>query len=240
MKGILLTGGLGTRLYPLTRVINKHLLPLYDRPMFYWSLQTLIDSGIREIAIVSGPPTGEQIKKALEFFPRSSVNLSFIEQKEPRGMPDAIYSCKKFVGNSPFIMSVGDNLFGKNFKLEVKQFKRGAAAFVRKVKDPSMFGVAVFDKNNKVKSIVEKPKEFISSWAVGAPYMFDNSALKKIKSLKPSKRGELEIVDLLKRYIEEGSLRLLKRRDIWLDAGTPDSLLKANIIAKKLSAKNPL
>lgn len=240
MRGVLLTGGLGTRLYPITRVVNKHLLPLYDRPMFYWPLQTLIDSGIKEIAIVSSLPTGEQVKEALEFFPRRDINLSFVNQKEPRGMPDAIYSCKKFLGDSPFIMSVGDNLFGKNFRLEVRQFKRGAVAFARSVKDPSMFGVAVFDKNNKVKSIVEKPKEFISNWAVGAPYIFDNTALKKIETLKPSKRGELEIVDLLNFYLKDGSLKLTKRDELWIDTGTPQNLLKANIMAKKLSAKNPL
>src|SRR5258708_6858650 len=112
MKGILLAGGLGTRLYPTTRVVNKHLLPLYDRPMFYWPLQTLIDSDIKEIAIVSGPPTGHQVKEAIKYFPKNKkINLFYINQNKPLGLPDAIYLCKKFIGKDPFVMSVGDNIY---------------------------------------------------------------------------------------------------------------------------------
>ncbi len=240
MKGILLAGGLGTRLYPTTRVVNKHLLPLYDRPMFYWPLQTLILSGIKEIAIVSGPPTGEQVKEALKFFPvKSRISLTFVNQKKPLGTPDAIYNCKKFLDQSAFIVSVGDNLFEDNFELEIKQFNDGSTAFMRKVKDPSSHGVALFNKNT-VDKLVEKPQEFISSWAVGAPYIFDNTAIRKIESLKLSKRNELEIVDLLNLYLQERKLKLIKRNGIWLDTGTPERLLKASLIAKKLSQRYPL
>lgn len=240
MKGIVLAGGLGTRLYPITKEVNKHLLPLYDRPMFYWPLQTLIDSGIRQIAIVSGPPKGDQIKKALKYFPRKvNVHLTFINQNTPRGMPDAIYKCKKFIGKDTFIVSVGDNIYGKNYKGEVQTFTKGAIAIARKVKDPSRFGVAKFDKNGKIMNIVEKPKKFISNWAVCAPYIFDNSVLQKIEMLEPSKRGELEIVDLLKLYIKENSLKLYKKNDLWIDTGTPESLLKAHLIARKLALKDP-
>jgi glucose-1-phosphate thymidylyltransferase len=240
MKGIVLAGGLGTRLYPITREVNKHLLPLYDRPMFYWPLLFLVESGISEIAVVSGPPRGYQIKNSLKYFSKNkNLKLTFINQKSPKGMPDAIAKCSKFIGKDNFIVSVGDNIYGKTFKKEVDGFKNGAIAFARKVKDPERFGVVKFDKNKKIEKIVEKPKEYISNLAVCSPYMFDNTALAKIKKLKPSKRGELEIVDLLTCYIHEGNLKLSKRNDLWADTGTPDSLLKAQNIAKKLSLKHP-
>lgn len=238
MKGVLLAGGLGTRLYPVTRVVNKHLLALYDKPMFYWPLNTLVDSGITQIAVVSGPPTGHQIKEALKYFPkRGTVRLVYINQERPLGLPNAVYLCKKFIGKDSFIMSVGDNIYGADFGKEIENFQKGAIAFIRKVKDPYRFGVVKFNKHNEIETIVEKPKKFISSWAIGAPYIFDNLALKKIETLVPSKRGELEIVDLLKLYIKEGNLRLLKRKDVWIDAGTPESLLKANLIVRKLALK---
>lgn len=235
MKGILLTGGLGTRLYPTTIIINKHLLPVYDRPMFYWPLQTLIASGISQIAIVSGPPNGEQIKTAIEYFPRKKdVKFTFITQNKPLGIPDAVSKCKKFIGKDPFILFFGDTFCAKDFKNDIKNFDTGAVTFIRKVKNPSAFGVVIFDNKNKITDIIEKPKKFISDWAVIVPYIFDNSVFDKIKKLKPSKRGEFEIVDLLKLYAKEGKLKLVKKRDTWIDAGTPDNLLKASIIAKRL------
>lgn len=240
MKGIVLAGGLGTRLYPITREVNKHLLPLYDRPMFYWPLLFLVESGITEIAIVSGPPRGYQIKNSLKYFSKNKkIKLTFINQKNPKGMPDAIAKCHKFIGKDNFIVSVGDNIYGKTFKKEVENFKSGAIAYVRRVKDPERFGVVKFDSKKHIEKIIEKPKEYVSNYAVCSPYIFDNSALKKIKKLRPSKRGELEIVDLLTFYISEKTLRLSKRNDPWADTGTPNSLLKAHNIAKKLSLKYP-
>jgi glucose-1-phosphate thymidylyltransferase len=240
MKGIVLAGGLGTRLYPITMEVNKHLLPLYDRPMFYWPLQTLIESGINQIAVVSGPPKGEQIKKSLKYFPRSvKVTLTFINQNSPRGIPDAIYKCKKFIGKDSFIVSVGDNIYGNNFKKSVASFKFGAVAHIRKVKDPERFGVAKFGKRGVIETIVEKPKKFISNWAVCAPYIFDNTALKKIENLVPSPRNELEVVDLLNIYAKEGGLKLTKSTGPWADTGTPESLLSSQLIARRLALKNP-
>lgn len=236
MKGILLCGGLGTRLYPTTRIVNKHMLIVYDRPMFYWPLKTLIDSGINQIAVVSGAPTGSQIKQALGYFPKTqNIKFTYVNQPKPLGIPNAIYLCRNFVGSDSFIVSVGDNIYGRDFSTEVEKFKDGAVSFIRKVKDQNRFGVAKFDKYNKIIAIIEKPKKYVSDWAVGAPYIFDNKAIEKIRSLKPSGRGELEIVDLLSFYIKEEKLKLYKRRDIWIDAGTAESLLKANLIAKKLS-----
>lgn len=239
MKGIVLAGGLGTRLYPITKLVNKHLLPLYDRPMYYWPLQTLIDSGITQIVVVSGPPHGDQIKESLKYFPKKeNIRLTFVYQQKPLGIPDAIYKCKKFIGVDSFTMLVGDNLFSGNFKKEVQKFNGGAVAVIRKVKDPQRFGVVKFDRKNRIETIVEKPQKFISSWAVGAPYIFDNSAFEKIKKLVPSKRGEFEIVDLLKLYIKDNNLRFYKKSGVWIDAGTPESLLKANTIAKKMAAES--
>lgn len=236
MRGILLAGGLGTRLYPITHTINKHLLPLYDRPMYYWPLMMLINSGIREIAIVSGPPTGTQVQESLEYFPNhTGVKLIYVNQDKPLGMPHAIYCCRDFIKNNPFIMSVGDNIFENDFKKEAKSFKSGAVAYVRKVKDPENFGVAIYGNKKNLLDIVEKPKKHIGNWAVGAPYIFDNTAFAKIKKLKASARGELEITDLLRLYISDNNLKLVKDNGVWIDTGTHERLLTANIYAKKLS-----
>ena len=174
MKGILLAGGLGTRMYPITKEFNKHVLPIYDMPMFFWPLRTLIDSGIKEIAVISGPPHGKQVKNLISYFSsRQRLNIKYVNQPRPLGMPDGIYKCKNFVGKDSVIVSAADNIYGGNFKKEVKTFKDGALSFLRKVKDPQRYGVPVFERSKIIK-IVEKPKKPKTNWVVTGPHFFDD------------------------------------------------------------------
>lgn len=235
MKGIVLAGGLGTRLYPTTRVVNKHILPIGDRPMFYHPLLTLVSSGIKEIAVVSGPPFGNQIRDLLKYLPiDDSVHVSFVEQMKPAGMPDGILSCAGFIKNESVMVIAGDNLYGDGFKKEVKDFRNGALSFLRKVGDAQRFGVAVYDVDGKLMGLIEKPENFKTEWAVSGPHLFDNQVLKMIKKLKPSARGELEITDLNSEYAKMGLLKLIKRTDYWQDMGTFNSLLDASQYKKVL------
>lgn len=229
MKGILLTAGLGTRLYPITRFINKNLLPVGSSPMFFHPLQTLINSGIREIAIVVGPPHGHQIKKILEYLPLpKEVKIVYVNQFQPKGMADAINKCRRFSAGDSIIVIAGDNIYENNFKQEIANFKTGALSFLRKVPDPQRFGVPVYNPKKKLIRIEEKPKNPETNWAVTGPHLFDRSVFDLIPKLKPSKRGELEISELISLYIQKDTLSLVKRKDFWTDAGTFESLMKAN------------
>lgn len=229
MKGILLTAGLGTRLQPITYFINKNLLPVGDKPMFFRPLQTLINSGIKDIVIVIGPPHGNQIKKILEYSPfPKEINIAFANQPKPLGMPDAINKCERIVANDSIIVIAGDNIYGSNFLSEVNNFKGGALSFLRKVHDPQRFGVPVYDSKKQLIKIEEKPKHPITNWVVTGPHLFDNTVFNKISQLKLSARGELEISELNSLYIQENALSLTKRRDFWIDAGTFESLAEAN------------
>ena len=203
MKGILLAGGLGTRLYPVTRVINKHLLPVYNQPMIFWGLKTLIESGIKEIIIVTGPPFENQVKKVVANFNDKKVKLSWVRQPKPMGMPEAIQRCRKLVGNDEIMVVAGDNIFGRDYKKEVDNFKSGSVSFLHKVNDPERFGVPVYDKNNKIIKIEEKPKRPKTSWVVTGPHLFDNKVFGLIEKLTLSKRGELEISELNNLYLEK-------------------------------------
>lgn len=229
MKGIVLTAGIGTRLYPITQFINKNLLPVGNKPMFLHPLQTLIDSGITEIAVVIGPPHGKQIKQILKdiSLPKT-VKIVCINQPEPKGMSDAIGRCRKFVNNHNVMVVGGDNIFGDNFIKEVATFMDGAISFLRNVPDPQRFGVPVYDDKNKLIKIEEKPKYPKTNWIVSGPIILDNKAFDFIDKLKPSPRGELEITDLYSFYIKDNKLRLIKRKDFWIDAGTFESLAEAN------------
>lgn len=228
MKGIVLTGGLGTRLYPVTRVVNKHILPVGDKPMFYHPLLTLVASGIKEMAVVSGPPFGDQIKELLKYLPvDKKVQITYVEQPAPAGMPDGIFRCAGFVKNDPVMVIAGDNLYGGDFKNEVKNFKTGALSFLRRAENTQRFGVAVYDVDGSLMGLIEKPENFKTKWAVSGPHLFDNQVFKLIKKLKPSARGELEITDLNSEYAKMGLLKLVKRVDYWQDMGTFDSLINA-------------
>lgn len=228
MKGIVLAAGLGTRLYPVTKVVNKHILPVYNLPMFFWPIKNLIDSGIKDIAVVSGPPFGKQIKKLINDFSKPSyVNIKYILQEKPFGMPDAINKCKNFAKKDSVIVFAGDNYYDNNFLKEIKIFRNGSISFLRKVKDPQRFGVPMY-KSGKLIKIIEKPKKFISNWIISGPHLYDNNVFEHIKTLTPSKRNELEITELNNMYLNNGNLKLIKRFDYWNDLGTFKSLVETN------------
>ena len=239
MKGIILAGGSGTRLYPITSAISKQMLPVYDKPMIYYPLSVLMLAGIREIpdnfhthAILPG------FRNLLGDGKSLGMNFSYIEQPSPDGLAQAFILGEEFIGNDPVCMILGDNIFyGHGFGdalLKTAELKKGACVFGYYVTDPERYGVVEFDKNKKVISIEEKPANPKSNYAVTGLYFYDNTVVKKAKSLKPSPRGELEITDLNRVYLEEGSLeiKLMGRGMAWLDTGTYESLLQAaNFIA---------
>jgi glucose-1-phosphate thymidylyltransferase len=238
MKGIILAGGSGTRLYPITSSISKQMLPVYDKPMIYYPLSTLMLAGIREILIISTPRDLPGFQNLLGDGKSLGMAFSYIEQPSPDGLAQAFILGEKFIGNDTVCMILGDNIFyGHGFGdvlLKTAQISRGACVFGYYVTDPERYGVVEFDNNRKAVSIEEKPSQPRSNYAVTGLYFYDNSVVKKAKSLKPSERGELEITDLNRLYLNEGILevKLMGRGMAWLDTGTYESLLQAsNFIA---------
>jgi glucose-1-phosphate thymidylyltransferase len=238
MKGIILAGGSGTRLYPITSAISKQMLPVYDKPMIYYPLSVLMLAGIREILIISTPRDLPGFKSLLGDGKSLGLNFCYKEQPSPDGLAQAFILGEEFIGNDTVCMILGDNIFyGHGFGdalLKTAELKEGACIFGYYVTDPERYGVVEFDKNKKVLSIEEKPAQPKSNFAVTGLYFYDNSVVKKARSLKPSPRGELEITDLNRVYLEEGTLdiKLMGRGMAWLDTGTYESLLQAaNFIA---------
>ncbi len=238
MKGIILAGGSGTRLYPITSSISKQMLPVYDKPMIYYPLSVLMLAGIREILVISTPRDLPGFRNLLGDGNSIGLNFRYMEQPSPDGLAQAFILGEKFIGNDTVCMILGDNIFyGHGFGdvlLKTAELKRGACVFGYYVNDPERYGVVEFDGNKKVLSLEEKPKNPKSNYAVTGLYFYDNTVAAKAKSLKPSARGELEITDLNRLYLEEGSLeiRLMGRGMAWLDTGTYESLLQAsNFIA---------
>ena len=238
MKGIILAGGSGTRLYPITSSISKQMLPVYDKPMIYYPLSVLMLAGIREILIISTPRDLPGFKNLLGNGKSLGLNFSYIEQPSPDGLAQAFILGEEFIGDDKVCMILGDNIFyGHGFGevlLNTAEIVKGACIFGYYVTDPERYGVVEFDRNRKVLSIEEKPVQPKSNYAVTGLYFYDNSVVSKAKALKPSSRGELEITDLNRVYLEEGSLdiKLMGRGMAWLDTGTYESLLQAaNFIA---------
>lgn len=238
MKGIILAGGSGTRLYPITSAISKQILPVYDKPMIYYPLSVLMLAGIRDILIISTPRDLPAFRGLLGDGSSLGIRFSYIEQPSPDGLAQAFILGEEFIGKEPVCMILGDNIFyGHGFGetlLKTAELTKGACVFGYYVTDPERYGVVEFDKNRSVVSIEEKPVKPRSNFAVTGLYFYDNSVVAKAKSLKPSARGELEITDLNRLYLNEGSLevRLMGRGMAWLDTGTCESLLQAaNFIA---------
>lgn len=238
MKGIILSGGKGTRLYPLTAVTSKQLLPIYNRPMIFYPLNTLIKAGIKEILIiVAGDKAGDYLNllgSGKEF----GVKFTYEIQDSPKGLSEAFIIGETFLQGDDVVMILGDNIFEEDLTEHISSFKKGARIFAKEVIDPERFGVVEFDKEMKVISIEEKPEKPKSNFAIPGVYIYDSKVVQFAKEEKPSKRGELEIVDLHKRYLDLGELDVRIINGEWIDAGTFDSLVKANLLAKEKLHKN--
>jgi glucose-1-phosphate thymidylyltransferase len=234
MKGVILAGGTGSRLYPLTKVTNKHLLPVYDEPMICYPLKTLIRAGIKEILIVSGRGHVGHFLELLGSGSDIGIRLSYEIQKEAGGIAQALGLAEQFANGDSVTVILGDNIFENDMKEEVGSFTSGARIFLKKVPDPHRFGVAdVDERQRRVRGIEEKPQMPKSDYAVTGLYVYDNSVFNVIRTLKPSGRGELEITDVNNHYIADGSMTYSVLGGFWSDAGTFESLLRAtNLVAQ--------
>tara|TARA_B110000495_G_scaffold115299_1_gene99914 strand:+ start:3405 stop:4259 length:855 start_codon:yes stop_codon:yes gene_type:complete len=231
MKGIILAGGSGTRLHPITLALSKQMIPVYDKPMIYYPLSTLLYAGIREVLIISTPNDLPAFKRLLGDGSQLGCSFSYQEQKTPNGLAQAFILGEKFIGNDKVCLILGDNIF----QMKVKMLSdccnvEGGIVFGYHVNDPERYGVVEFNNNNKAISIEEKPKNPKSNYAVPGLYFYDNSVIEVAKKIKPSNRGEYEITDINKEFLNKGTLdvRVLTRGSVWLDTGTISSLIQAN------------
>lgn len=227
MRGIILSGGHGTRLLPLTKVTSKQLLPIYDKPMVWYPLQTLLRAGIKDILFIIAPDHAGDYLKLLGSGKEYGARFSYEIQDKPEGLAQAFVIGGDFIGKDSVCMILGDNIFEDDFSKDIQEFKEGAHVFLKEVPDPERFGVAGFAKSGKINQIVEKPKEFISNLAITGLYIYDNRVVQVAKDLEPSARGELEITDLHNWYFKRGKLNYSVVKGDWIDAGTFESLYKA-------------
>ena len=239
-KGIILAGGKGTRMSPLTKAVNKQLLPIYDKPLIFYPLSILMLANIKDILIIVNKGQLNQYKKILPNGKNLGIKISYLEQDKPRGLPDAFVIGENFIGNDNVAMILGDNFFyGQNLTsklVENTKLKKGAKVVLHKVSKPELFGVAKIDNNKKIKLIKEKPKKFISDLAITGLYFFDNNVVKFAKKLKPSKRGEVEIVDLLNVYKSKKQLSadIIGRGGAWLDTGSVEDFYKTSFFVSAI------
>ncbi|MAG28801.1 spore coat protein [bacterium] len=240
MKGIILAGGGGTRLSPLTKVTSKQLLPIYNKPMIYYPLETLVKGGIKEILIITAPDRAGDFLRLLGSGKELGIKCTYEIQDKPEGIAQAFTIGENFIGNDNVALILGDNIFEDDFSEQIRSFKSGGHVFAKKVPDPERFGVVKFDENQKALQIVEKPKQWISDYAVTGLYLYDNRVIEAAKNLKPSDRGELEITDVNNVFLEKGELTVSTVNGAWLDAGTFDSLLEANLLIAKREKSNVL
>lgn len=242
MKGIVLAGGKGTRLYPLTIAVSKQLMPVYDKPMIYYPLATLIEAGIHEILIITTPQDLSLFKNLLGDGTRIGCSFSYKAQTQPNGLAEAFILGEDFIQNNSVALVLGDNLFyGMQFIDKIKKHSshKGGLIFANKVRDPHRYGIVQFDLSGKVIDIEEKPTHPKSSYAVPGIYFYDNTVIEKAKSLKPSKRGELEITDLNRVYLDEKELyvEILDEGTAWLDTGTTESLMEASQFVQVIQSR---
>ena len=238
MKGIILAGGKGTRLYPLTMAISKQLLPVYDKPMIYYPLSMLMLAGIRDVLVITTPEDSDQYRRLLGDGSRLGMNFQYAIQAVPRGLADAFLVGKEFIGDDKVCLILGDNIFFGHGLPQVlrsaAEQESGAVVFAYPVKDPERYGVVEFDENGRAISLEEKPLKPRSNYAVPGIYFYDNRVVRYAEELKPSPRGEIEITDINKRYLADGelSVKVLGRGVAWLDAGTHESLLQASMFVQ--------
>ncbi len=245
MKGIILAGGTGTRLHPITRAVSKQLLPIYDKPMIYYPLSTLMLSGLREILLITTPHDQDAFGRLLGDGSQLGIEISYVVQERPNGLAEALILGEKFLDGDKCALILGDNLFygpGLGTHLQQNTDVKGALIFAYQVSDPSAYGVVEFDKSGKVLSIEEKPNEPKSRYAVPGIYFYDERASDFARQLTPSARGELEITALNNLYLERGELRaeILSRATTWLDTGTHESLYEAGGLIRTLQARNAM
>lgn len=227
MKGIILAGGSGTRLRPLTQVTSKQLLPIYDQPMIYYPLQTLLKAGIRDILIIVAPDHAGDFLKLLGSGTQFGCKFTYEIQDKPEGLAQAFLIGANFIGKDNVTLILGDNIFEDDFSPSIQSFQSGGRVFVKQVADPERFGVAEFDQNRQVISIEEKPASPKSDYAVTGLYIYDNLVVERVKNLQPSARGELEITDLNNLYLKDKQLDVAFVEGKWLDTGTFESLYEA-------------
>ena len=239
-KGIILAGGKGTRMSPLTKAVNKQLLPIYDKPLIFYPLSILMLAKIKDVLIIVNKGQLEQYKKIIPNGKNLGINISYKEQDSPRGLPDAFILGEKFIGKNNVSLILGDNFFyGQNLSsmlIEASKLKKGAKVILHKVLKPEIFGVAKVNNSKKIILIKEKPKKFLSDLAITGLYFFDNNVVKYAKKLKPSKRGELEITDLLKIYMKKNNLsaEYLGRGGAWLDTGSIEDFYKTSLFVSAI------
>jgi len=245
-KGIILAGGTGSRLSPLTKAVNKQLLPIHDKPLIYYPLSVLMLSGIREILIIVNKGQVNQFKKILSSGENLGIKISYAEQTYPKGLPDAFQIGKNFIGKDGVVLILGDNFFyGQSLTKILKKclkLNQGATVILHPVKNPSLYGVASINNKNKVVKIIEKPKKFVSNLAITGLYFFDNKVVEHSKNLKPSKRKEIEIVDLLNKYKKNNKLsaKFISRGGAWLDAGSIEDFYNTSSFVSALENRQGL